>query len=205
MAAQDPEGTSNNGPSSTDGGASGRPQAGAGAEDQFEDDLYVPDDELLDDEELDEDGQSVEWFDEQGRRHVRRAAPEGTEEILERESARESGLPDRIERWRQRSATGAVLTAMAMGLQNAFESPQKEPAIIMETSGDPPTDLPVEAELEQLGPRQSTVRVRTWLITEDDKAPGGAPAGDAGGSAPPPGQHQPGDGPTSPPGEASNQ
>jgi hypothetical protein len=69
-----------------------------------------------------------------------------------------------VERWRQRSATGAVLTAFAFGLQQALETEKKEPAIIMVTSGEPPTDLPVEAQLEQLGPRQSSVKVRTWLL-----------------------------------------
>jgi hypothetical protein len=130
-------------------------------------------DDLEEDEE-DEDGEGgelVETVDEFGRRHVRRAAPEGTEQIRENEAPRRTGLPDSIERWRQRSATGAVLTAFAFGLQNVFEPERKEPAIIMQTSGDPPMDLPVEAQLEQLGPRQSTVTVRPWLL-------GGA--GDAG-------------------------
>ena len=97
-------------------------------------------------------------------------APEGTEQILEKEAPRHSGLPDSIERWRQRSATGAVLTAFAFGLQNVFEPERKEPAIVMVTSGEPPMDLPVEAQLEQLGPRQSTVTVRPWLLGDGDQA-----------------------------------
>ena len=124
------------------------------------------------DYEEDEEGRPVEWFDEQGRRHLRRAAPEGTEEILEQEIARETALPDRLERWRQRSATGAVFTAFALGLQAALDTQREEPAIVMETSGEPPTDLPVEAQLEQLGPRQSTVKVRTWLFNEEGNAEG---------------------------------
>ena len=115
-------------------------------------------------EDDDELGEASEGVDELGRRHVRRAAPEGTEQILENEAPRRSGLPDSIERWRQRSATGAVLTAFAFGLQSVFEPERKEPAIVMQTSGDPPKDLPVEAQLEQLGPRQSTVSVRPWLL-----------------------------------------
>lgn len=139
---------------------------------ELDDELYGAE---LDDFEgyEDEDGegaeaQPVEWVDEQGRRRVRRAAPEGTKEMLEKETPRETGLSDRMERWRQRSATGAVATAFALGLQAALETERKEPAIIMETSGEPPTDLPVEAQLEQLGPRQSTVKVRRWLLTTDD-------------------------------------
>jgi hypothetical protein len=128
------------------------------------------DEVLLEDEYFDdEDGEAEEYVDELGRRHVRRAAPEGTEELLENEAPRRTGLPDSVERWRQRSATGAVLTAFAFGLQQALETEKKEPAIIMVTSGDPPTDLPVEAQLEQLGPRQSSVKVRTWLLPGADK------------------------------------
>jgi hypothetical protein len=126
-------------------------------------DEVLAEDEYFDDEGS-EDGEADEYVDELGRRHVRRAAPEGTEELLENEAPRRTGLPDSVERWRQRSATGAVLTAFAFGLQQALETEKKEPAIIMVTSGEPPTDLPVEAQLEQLGPRQSSVRVRTWLL-----------------------------------------
>ncbi len=119
--------------------------------------------EFFDDDGF-EDDDADEFVDELGRRHVRRAAPEGTEELLENEAPRRTGLPDSVERWRQRSATGAVLTAFAFGLQQALETEKKEPAIIMVTSGEPPTDLPVEAQLEQLGPRQCSVKVRTWLL-----------------------------------------
>jgi hypothetical protein len=121
--------------------------------------------EYVDEGEDIEDGDEVvEYVDELGRRHVRRAAPEGTDEMLENEAPRETGLPDRVEKWRRNSATGAVLTAFAFGLQQAFEPERKEPSIILQTSGDPPKDLPVEAQLEQLGPRQSSVTVRRWLL-----------------------------------------
>jgi hypothetical protein len=118
------------------------------------------------DEELDgdEDGEPTETIDELGRRHVRRGAPEGTEELLQNEAPRHTGLPDGIERWRSRTAAGAVFTAVAFGLQQVFEPDRKQPAIIMQTSGDPPKDLPVEAHLEQLGARRSSVTVRSWLL-----------------------------------------
>ena len=106
-------------------------------------------DGYLEDEEVDE------YVDELGRRHVRRAAPAGTDEMLENEAPRETGLPDRVEKWRRNSATGAVMTAFAFGLQQVFEPERKEPAIVMQTSGDPPKDLPVEAQLEQLGPARA--------------------------------------------------
>ena len=158
MAQGDPEQQPNNasaGPGAGDElpGGSGEP----GYEDEFEGEF---DDGFEDDAE----GEPVETVDEQGRRHIRRAAPEGTEQILENETPRRTGLSDRAERWRMRSATGTVLTAFAFGLREAFEPNRNEPAIIMETSGDPPKDLPVEAELEQLGPRRSSVTIRKYLL-----------------------------------------
>jgi len=139
-------------------GAPVAPGGGGGPEvvDDLED--YVDEEQYLEDDEV------VEYVDELGRRHVRRAAPEGTEAMLENEAPRYTGLPDRVEKWRRNSATGAVLTAFAFGLQQAFEPERKEAAIVMQTSGDPPKDLPVEAHLEQLGPRQTSVTVRRWLL-----------------------------------------
>jgi hypothetical protein len=126
-------------------------------------DEYLDDDEVFEDDEL-VDEEATVTIDEHGRRHVRRAAPAGTDEIRENEAPRRTGLPDAAERWRARSAVGGVMTAFALGLQQAFEPDRNQPAIVMETSGDPPTDLPVEAQLAQLGPRQSSVTVRPWLI-----------------------------------------
>ncbi len=180
-------------PERANGEGAGTPQDNGGAGDDLDEwtedeatftedaEFFHYTDDFEGEEEEDEgEGELVETIDEFGRRHVRRAAPEGTEQILENEAPRRTGLPDSIERWRQRSATGAVLTAFAFGLQNVFEPERKEPAIIMQTSGDPPMDLPVEAQLEQLGPRQSTVTVRPWLLGDGGRAdqPKDEPAGD---------------------------
>lgn len=78
-----------------------------------------------------------------------------------------TALPPRIDSWRKRSATGAILTGFALGLQHVFEPERKEPAIVQETSGEPPRDLPVEAELEGVVGRRSVVRIRPWLLDED--------------------------------------
>jgi hypothetical protein len=76
----------------------------------------------------------------------------------------QSALPPKLEAWRKRSATGAILTGFALGLQQAFEKKREEPGIIMQTSGDPPRDLPVEADFEFRRPRQSVVNIRPWLL-----------------------------------------
>jgi hypothetical protein len=80
------------------------------------------------------------------------------------DSGPSSALPQKVEAWRKRSATGAILTGFALGLQQVFEKEKEEPAIVMQTSGDPPTDLPVDADVEHGRPRQSVVSIRPWLL-----------------------------------------
>ncbi len=95
-----------------------------------------------------------------------------------------SGLPPRVERWRRRSATGAMMTGFALGLREVLETEHREPAIVLETSGVPPRDLAVEADLDNVPPRQSVVKVRRWLLTEapesgaDVEGPSGPTGGD---------------------------
>jgi hypothetical protein len=84
-----------------------------------------------------------------------------------------TALPPKLEAWRKRSAAGAILTGFALGLQEALEKPKEEPSIVMETSGDPPKDLPVEADFEYGRPKHSVVQIRPWLLPE---GPGGDPA-----------------------------
>ncbi|HLI53195.1 MAG TPA: hypothetical protein VKU88_02625 [Acidimicrobiales bacterium] len=91
-----------------------------------------------------------------------------------------TALPPRVEAWRKRSAAGAILTGFALGLQQALEPNRQEPSIVVQTSGDPPRDLPVEADFEYGRPRQSVVQVRPWLL--DDPTRAGTP-GDPGEEA----------------------
>ena len=92
-----------------------------------------------------------------------------------------TALPGRVEAWRRRSATGAILTGFALGLQEVFEPKRDEPAVIMETSGDPPKDLPVEADFEYGRPKQSVVNVRPWLLpgANPDSAASAGPGSDS--------------------------
>lgn len=85
-------------------------------------------------------------------------------------SGTHTALPPKIEAWRRRSAAGAILTGFALGLQEALEKRKEQPGIVMETSGDPPRDLPVEADFEYGRPRHSTVQIRPWLLNEGDPA-----------------------------------
>jgi hypothetical protein len=87
--------------------------------------------------------------------------------------AAHTALPGKVESWRRRSATGAVLTGFALGLQQVFEKEHEQPAVIMQTSGDPPRDLPVEADVERARPRHSVVNIRPWLLSKPDDAKAG--------------------------------
>jgi hypothetical protein len=96
-----------------------------------------------------------------------------------------SALPPRVEAWRKRSAAGAILTGFALGLQEALEKRKEDSAIVMETSGDPPKDLPVEAEFEYGRPRQSVVHIRPWLLPHAAEALGTSSAADTTDAAGP--------------------
>jgi hypothetical protein len=89
-----------------------------------------------------------------------------------------TALPPKFEAWRRRSATGAILTGFALGLQEALEPKREEPAIVVQTSGDPPQDLPVESDFEYRRPRKSVVHIRPWLLRDQ----GGDPPSEQEGS-----------------------
>jgi len=114
----------------------------------------------------------------------------GEDEFYEFPADEEDGephtaLPSKVEAWRRRSATGAILTGFALGLQQVFEPKRDEPSVVMETSGEPPQDLPVEADFEYGRPKQSVVNVRPWLL----------PGNSGDHRTKPPGvERQPGDG-----------
>lgn len=92
----------------------------------------------------------------------------GRYEAFPLEEEYHTALPRKLEAWRQRSATGAILTGMALGLQQALGKERNEPSIVVQTSGDPPRDLPVEADFEFRRPRQSVVNIRPWLLEGTD-------------------------------------
>jgi hypothetical protein len=84
---------------------------------------------------------------------------------------RRNGLPRRVESWRQRSASGAIATAIAMGLQQVFEPEQRRPAIVQEAPGDPyGEDDPVSVDYVPDDAEGTKVTIKPWLMKkgEDD-------------------------------------
>ena len=62
----------------------------------------------------------------------------------------------KVDAWRRRSATGAVLTGFALGLQQALGKEQEQPAIVMQTSGDPPRTCPSKPRCSRAAPARAS-------------------------------------------------
>ncbi len=68
--------------------------------------------------------------------------------------------PSRVVSWSRRSAMGAVLTGMALGLQEVLE-PKKDSPIVIEVDADgEPHDLPIRLMLDPDDPSGSLCIVR---------------------------------------------
>jgi len=70
----------------------------------------------------------------------------------------------RFDSWRRRSATGAVLTAIVLGLREALEDKGEDEAIVqyVDDVTGPPTGL--DLHLEWGSPQDTWVVVRPWLL-----------------------------------------
>src|SRR3982074_3008918 len=79
-----------------------------------------------------------------------------------------TGLSPRAESWRRRSAMGAILSGIALGLKEALEPEKDEPAIVVQVSGEPIGERPVEAQLDDRAPRDSVVTIRPWLLPDGE-------------------------------------
>lgn len=98
-----------------------------------------------------------------------RNAPPPEEADFDTPVERRSSLPPSVEKWRQRSGSGQILTAVALGLQKVFELERdNRPAIVQEAPGDPYSDDdPVVVDFEPEDVDNTTVKVRPWLLDSD--------------------------------------
>jgi hypothetical protein len=70
-----------------------------------------------------------------------------------------------FEAWRRRSASGAILTGIALGLQYALEPDKTPPAIVQQVPGEPPgPPEPFEVHVEPDHPEETVVVIRSWLM-----------------------------------------
>jgi hypothetical protein len=90
------------------------------------------------------------------------AAADAVEDDHAADDASAGADPLRFDRWRKRSATGAVLTGVALGLQQALDRPRQEPAIVVEAPGEPEDDgSPFVVHLDPDHPEGTVAIVRT--------------------------------------------
>jgi hypothetical protein len=75
-----------------------------------------------------------------------------------------TGALGAFDRWRRRTAAGAVLASVARGLQQVFDPERKERVVIeQEAPGRPEDPEPVELHFDPESPRASFVVLRPWL------------------------------------------
>lgn len=72
----------------------------------------------------------------------------------------EGSDPLRFNHWMKRSATGAVLTGIAIGLQQALETPRQQPAFVIEASDVPDPDGPIDLRFDPDDPSATVAIIR---------------------------------------------
>ena len=80
--------------------------------------------------------------------------------------------PLRFNSWMKRSATGAVMTGIAVGLQQALELPRQEPAFVIEASGEPDDpNRAIDLHFDPDNPADSVAIVRRRPAADDPEEP----------------------------------
>ncbi len=83
--------------------------------------------------------------------------------------------PLRFNNWMKRSATGAVLTGITIGLQQALEVPRKQPAFVIEASDDlDDPDRPIDLRFDPDSPADTVAIIRR---PHGEPGPGATPPG----------------------------
>ncbi len=83
--------------------------------------------------------------------------------------------PLRFNRWMKRSATGAIMTGISIGLREALQPAVKEPAFMIEASGQPEDpDNPIELHFDPDNPADTVAIIRQ--PSPDGHADGPPPA-----------------------------
>lgn len=79
--------------------------------------------------------------------------------------------PLRFNRWMKRSATGAVMTGIAVGLQQALELPKQEPAFVITASGEPDDpDKPIDLRFDPDSPADTVAVIRRPPVADPPDA-----------------------------------
>jgi len=69
--------------------------------------------------------------------------------------------PLRFNNWMKRSASGAVMTGIALGLQQALDARKDKPAFVMEAPGEPDDpDAPIDLRFDPDNPANTVAIIR---------------------------------------------
>ncbi len=91
---------------------------------------------------------------------------DGTGAASASEGSSENELPDtvdplRFNKWMKRSATGAVMSGIALGLQEALTIKKEQPAFVMEAPGEPEDDeAPIQLKFDPDNPANTVAIIR---------------------------------------------
>jgi hypothetical protein len=90
--------------------------------------------------------------------------------------------PLRFNQWMKRSATGAVLSGIALGLQQALEPKRELPAFVMEAPGEPEDpDAPITLHFDPDDPTRTVAVIRAPAPAHDESPGPGTPEPPAAG------------------------
>ena len=73
-----------------------------------------------------------------------------------------------LAKWRKSTATGALLSAIGLGLREVFEPPREEAAIVLEAPGAPPGEQDIELHFDPDHPERTRAVIHTWPDEGDD-------------------------------------
>jgi hypothetical protein len=117
---------------------------------------------------------------------------EGSEQEQDGDPVGPGPDPLRFQRWMQRSATGAVLTGIALGLREALEPNRRQTAFVIEAPGEPEDpDAPIALRFDPDDPTKTVAVIRRRAddavssVREPDE-PGDGAAGDRASRGPEP-------------------
>jgi len=92
------------------------------------------------------------------------------------EDGAEARDPLRFNNWMKRSAAGAVMTGIAVGLQQALELPRQQPAFVIEASGEPEDpDRPIDLRFDPDSPADTVAIIRRPAPADPPEGPSASP------------------------------
>ena len=90
--------------------------------------------------------------------------------------------PLRFNQWMKRSAAGAVLSGIALGLQQALEPKRELPAFVMEAPGEPEDpDAPITLRFDPDDPTKTVAVIRARTGSDTTTTPDATSTGPGGG------------------------